>query len=334
MPLIAESQIPTISITNRVTQFEKVFVIGLPERTDKRDALVLMASLTGIKLTWLDGVKGSDVTNKALPLGWDPTKMPENNLGSWRGHTNAIRQILSADLSSALIMEDDMDWDVHLKPQLSLFASAAKKIQTQPADNLFSQLPSPLAAPSPYGQNWDMLWLGSCATTFDEHLPPDLQIPAQERDGRKILILDDETVPSWNHIKGNLSFGWEEYPPQTRIVHVPGDNICSFAYALSASGARKALEYLGLEGQHKAFDNHLSDLCRVRANGMRCVGVVPSLFVHHRPRGRVDGDSDINVGGGNGEIREVGMTENILYSTRLNLGNLLRGFQPERQWPD
>ncbi|KAI1370446.1 glycosyltransferase family 25 protein [Hypoxylon crocopeplum] len=313
-------------VFNETLGFEKVFVIGLPERSDKRDALTLMSALTGFKLSWIDGVIGKTISDKALPFGWDRETMRDSNLGSWRGHINVMRHIVEKGVSSALIMEDDMDWDVHVKAQLAQFAPAAQSLQKDFHKN------QSIEAPSPYGQDWDMLWLGSCVTTFDEDLPEHLQIPPEERDSRKILIHDDPTVPPPGHILGNGSFSWESYPPQTRIVYVPGDNVCSFAYALSASGAQKALQYMGLEGQNKPFDNHLSDLCRMRVNGIRCVSVVPSLFVHHRPKGKISADSDINKAGGNEEVREVGFTENILYSTRLNLGNLVRGLEPEKQW--
>ncbi|KAI2602032.1 glycosyltransferase family 25 protein [Hypoxylon sp. NC1633] len=314
-------------VFNETLGFEKVFVIGLPERSDKRDALSLMSALTGFKLTWIRGVLGKSIADKALPLGWNRETMQDSNLGSWRGHVDAMRTIVEEGISSALIMEDDMDWDVHVKAELAQFATAAQSLQKGFHRN------QSIGSPSPYGQDWDMLWLGSCVVFFDEQLAEHLQIPPEQRDDRKVLIHDDPTVPPPGHILANGSFSWESYPPYTRIVYVPGDNICSFAYALSAAGARKALEYMGLEGQYKPFDNHLSDLCRMRINGMRCVSVVPGLFVHHRPKGRVSGDSDINLGP-NEEMREVGFTENVVYSTRLNLKNLLRGLEPEKQWAD
>ncbi|KAH7029497.1 uncharacterized protein B0I36DRAFT_133280 [Microdochium trichocladiopsis] len=322
------------SVYNETLGFEKVFAIGLPERTDKRDALSLMSALTGFTISWIDGVRGATVPDKALPIGWDRKGgMSDTNLGSWRGHMNAMRRIVDERISSALIMEDDMDWDVSLKDRLADFAGASKEIQR---DSWFVEAPgrnTTIASPSPYGQDWDMLWVGSCASTFGNLLPEHLQIPAELRDDREVLITGDATVPPKHHRVGNGGWSWDEYSDQTRIVYVPGDNICSFAYALSYTGAQRALEYMSLEGQHKPFDNHLSDLCRLRANGMRCVSIVPSLFVHHRPRGRVSGDSDINNGGGD-EFREVGATENVLYSTRLNLARLLKGEEPLKQWND
>jgi len=319
------------SIRNSTLGFEKIFVIGLKERSDKRDALALMASVTGVKLEWIEGVKGADVPDKALPLGWDREKMSDSNLGSWRGHMEAIKRIVDEDLSSALIMEDDMDWDIAIKNQLYQFALGSHEIQ---AGLTPEPRPDDQCRDSPYGSHWDLLWLGSCSSTFPEDLPKNLAVP--KPDSRKYLIKDDRTVAPEEHIKGNHAFSWEDYPPRTRIVHVPGDNICSFAYALSNAGARKALFDLGLEGQHKPYDNHLSDLCRLRRQEMRCVSVVPSLFVHHKPKGRMDGDSDINgkklKEGEEPPVREVGFTENIVYSSRLNLGNLVTGRDPVPQW--
>ncbi|KAH7014628.1 uncharacterized protein B0I36DRAFT_369565 [Microdochium trichocladiopsis] len=213
------------------TEHGSIFAIGLADRTDKCDALSLISAVTGFTITWIDGVRGSTVPDKALPIGWDRKG----------GHMNTMRRIVDEGITSALIMEDDMDWDVSLKDRLADFAG--------------------------------------------------------------VLIGGDASVPPRHYRVGNAGWKWDEYPDNTRVVYVPGDNICSFAYALSHTGAKRALD------------------------------VVPSLFVHHRPRGRVSGDSDINNGGGD-EFREVGTTENVLYSTRLNLARLLKGEKPVKQWDD
>lgn len=48
-------------------QFEKILVVGLKERSDRRDVMALQASLTGINIEWMNGLKGEDVIDKALP---------------------------------------------------------------------------------------------------------------------------------------------------------------------------------------------------------------------------------------------------------------------------
>lgn len=90
------------------------------------------------------------------------------------------------NISTALILEDDADWDVRIREQLQDFALSARAL-TQPlsenpssyadntfpvpqgpdalpaADLLFDNLPSTIPPKhSPYGDNWDVLWVGHC----------------------------------------------------------------------------------------------------------------------------------------------------------------------------
>lgn len=79
-------------VSNNTLGFSKVFVIGLPERSDKRDAIALSSALTGFHVEWVDGVKGEDIPDKALPFGVEREKLWNTNLGSWRGHMTAVRR--------------------------------------------------------------------------------------------------------------------------------------------------------------------------------------------------------------------------------------------------
>ena len=71
-------------------QFEKIFAINLPARTDHRDALLLASTLTNIKIDLIDGVKGDAVLDKVLPPQARGGKFATANVGSWRAHMNAI----------------------------------------------------------------------------------------------------------------------------------------------------------------------------------------------------------------------------------------------------
>lgn len=82
-------------MANGTLGFGKVFVVGLPERTDKRDALALTSALTGFNVEWVDGVRGESIADKAVPFRVDRKKLMETNLGSWRGHMNAVRRYCS-----------------------------------------------------------------------------------------------------------------------------------------------------------------------------------------------------------------------------------------------
>lgn len=348
-------------VTNGTLGFGKVFVVGLPERTDKRDAIALSSSLTGFDIEWIDGVRGESIPDKAVPFGIDRKILMETNLGSWRGHMNAVRKIVVDNLDSALIMEDDMDWDVRLKPQLELTAAGARAVVSSLPDKLFPTGRTSSTIPiSPYGDDWDVLWLGHCGEPFPEDLPENKDLPDDDPGlqamARHWTILNDATVPPLDKITGIVDF--KAHPERTRWVHVTGAPICTFAYALSQRGARKILYDLSVDKLAGPFDNALAGLCR-RAVGSwshlakgeavegdrgldaKCLSVTPPLFFHHKAKGLISADSDIqNYGGGDNEgenspppeVREKGSTENIVWSARLNLYNMLAGREMESQW--
>ena len=58
---------------------------------------------------------------------------------------------VASDLDTAMIIEDDVDWDVAIKEQMPLISDAMRN---------FSRVDS--SSPAPYGRSWDVPWLGHC----------------------------------------------------------------------------------------------------------------------------------------------------------------------------
>ena len=75
-------------------QFQKIFVINLPSRTDHRDAMSLAAAMTGLKLEYVEGV--TDVNPKSLPPGGKESSLDSGGLGNWRAHMNVARMSVSS----------------------------------------------------------------------------------------------------------------------------------------------------------------------------------------------------------------------------------------------
>lgn len=73
-------------------QFEHIFVVGLPARSDRRDGMALGASLTGVKVEFIDGIAGSDIAEKAITLPKEGKAIEGGSLGAWRAHINAIQE--------------------------------------------------------------------------------------------------------------------------------------------------------------------------------------------------------------------------------------------------
>lgn len=59
-------------------------------RSDRRDALTLAATSTGMQVEFIDGERGENIVEKALP----PNKHGLNNgtIGAWRSHANILQK--------------------------------------------------------------------------------------------------------------------------------------------------------------------------------------------------------------------------------------------------
>ncbi|KAI9806597.1 MAG: hypothetical protein M1825_006054 [Sarcosagium campestre] len=305
------------STSNATLGFEKILVINLPERTDKRDAMTLSASLSGLKIDWISAVRGSTLPDVALPFGAgrnEGSGLSDGNIGSWRSHMNAVRSIVENGYSSALILEDDVDWDIRIKTQMAQFARGVRFLLPDPESTAPSE--------SPYGDGWDLLWIGHCG----ESLRP-------EGDRRTYVIYDDPTVPDFNHVS-EPDFNLTDWPEYTRLVHHSWGPICSFAYALSYSGAQKLLYHLGVNELTAPYDNALALMCRYLTLDMKCISATPEYMFHHRARGLKSKDSDIQDVRDDNNIREKGYSKNIVWSMRRNLKQQILGTKPELQWDE
>jgi len=55
--------------------------------------MILGAALSQLKINFVDGVRGEDVNEKAIPVPEDRNnRLKGPVLGSWRGHMNAIHE--------------------------------------------------------------------------------------------------------------------------------------------------------------------------------------------------------------------------------------------------
>jgi GR25 family glycosyltransferase involved in LPS biosynthesis len=314
--------------------------------------MVLAAALSNIEIEFIDGVLGPTVPDKSIPAAQGQERQPEPSIGSWRGHMNAIQEVVRRNLTSVLILEDDADWDVRIREQLHAFALSSQ-VLTQPLhgtkeayiDSTYPHLPkdSPSTVSeiafenlpatevpkvSPYGDNWDAFWIGHCGMHFP--FADNTIIPK----GR--VVHTDQTVPQQQYlwtiaIPDDVK---EQYPNHTRVVHHVQDGICSLGYAISQNGARQLLYEIGLKNFNAAFDILLRWYCE-GVEGRRyhnCLTLQPSLFQHHRPAGLKKYVSDISDHGAG--FQEKAFTDVIRWSVRMNADAILAREPLVDQWPD
>lgn len=267
----------------------------------------------------INGVKGEDVQNKSLPSleGLPKDDKARNNIiGCWRAHLNFAQTIVRNKLSSALVLEDDADWDTHLKDQLESFAQGSQFVTGNPSGS---------KPHSPYGDDWDLLWLGHCSSTI------------MPNDERRFMIGNDFTVPP---IDGRINFAavpdmaQEGYDNSTRVVYQASNGVCLYSYALSYRGAQRLLRDQALLKSFAPIDIGIGHLCGSES-GFKCIGVFPQLIDSHKAAGRISRDSDIGSYSAK-EFRPTGYTFNIVHSARLNLDRMLVDplAPPQRQRPN
>lgn len=267
-------------------------------------------------------------------------------------------RIVREKINSALILEDDADWDLRIKQQMHDFALSARALTQQPLSPVagrtnetppaitFDDLPvTRMPTRNPYGDDWDVLWLGHCGIKRPGAGAEDAwPAPSQAIARGHVVHFDDPTVPEPHHLhdfKGssgaNDRSGNADFRNHTRTVHHPQDGFCSVAYAVSQRGAQKMLWYMGVRAFDAWFDTMLPNFCGGKdlagLDPPTCVAVQPQLFDQHNPRGESWKESDI-FSPGKG-FRDVPETFNIRWSTRINLPKLLSGSTDYTdQWPD
>ena len=245
-----------------------------------------------------------ELVHAFMEIGPQESKHPGRGSAlAWLAHLDLIKFFIASDLDTAMIMEDDVDWDIAIKEQMSLLSDAVRNFsQVDPND------------PAPYGRSWDILWPGHCG-----ELTTDSTVRLEFNDttlGRpkpldSYIGFSEFAV---NNAKGaNIKTGH-------RAVQMAVFPVCSFAYALNRENAQKVLTWAG-RGQDEAFDVVLNRGCR--EGHLKCITVNPEIMHHYAPPDGYGYVSSVKAGDGKGEGSEEGdfesakgHTANIIHSAR------------------
>ena len=188
---------------------------------------------------------------------------------AWLAHLDLLKYVIASGISSALIVEDDVDWDVNVKTQMRLVS-----------DNVREFMQAPATDSSPFGSGWDVLWLGHCGDELAEW----------NIDYADDTIVDVQIFTGWSK-KYLLT---QYLPLGHRAVQFVQDAGCTFGYGVTREGSRKILHFLGA-GQDEAFDVGLMSQC-VNGN-LKCLTVLPELMHHYTPlegTGYVSPNDEVN----------------------------------------
>lgn len=110
---------------NETLGFQNIFVLNLPKRVDRRDMMTLMAMASDLKIDFFDALDGNQTAQVRLPkidmieyLKETSYSFTPGQLGCYRSNLNIMQHIVNNRISSALIIQDDADWDEGIKSSL------------------------------------------------------------------------------------------------------------------------------------------------------------------------------------------------------------------------
>ncbi|CAG8981530.1 hypothetical protein HYALB_00003103 [Hymenoscyphus albidus] len=249
-PKVHQNRTSISDILNSTLGFQKLFVINLPSRTDRRDAVSLAAAVRNFHIDFIEGVGGDSVPDNVLPPegSEENVKLSKGVRGSWRSHINDLQEIVHKNISTAMIFEDDVDWDIRVRSQLQSFAFASQVLTSKKLDLQYTtwtrrRIQRPRRIPLRRAK-----LLGcSLARTLRSRIPAYKNNLYVDENNLLLTNPNDETVPLPKYLKahpfGPLDALASSFPPHTRVYHrASGGAICTAAYAVSQRGARRLLQ--------------------------------------------------------------------------------------------
>jgi len=250
----------------------------------RRSKLIQMANVTGLDLTIPDMPEWSDddIRSFTQALAYDGRETGRGSKLSWLSHNYVLEAFLKSDLETALIIEDDVDWDIHLKNVQVPAAAAAARTLFEPATSY-------------WGNNsaWDVMYLGHCGDWFSRlqaGIGEGHQYP-ENLTSRHHITFPDPSMPANDSLHPMTArfVTALRLPEHTRALHRSAFPLCTFGYAVTKASARRIVEVVApiTRPEHMAFDMMMTTGCKAR--GLKCYTLNPEIF-HHMP-----GDSLIKI---------------------------------------
>jgi hypothetical protein len=270
-----------ITPANATLGFGGLFVVSGPG-SPRREHLKQAAAITELELTIPEQKEWTG--QEILDFRWDNVSESKVGVGStkaWLSHHLVLRAFLDSGLETALIFEDDVDWDIRLRSQqIPLAQKAARALTKSKADEE--------CYPWGHPDTWDLFYLGHCGDYFNDlkkgvgvghHHPHHLQAIPHE-------LFEDQTIPDRTDLHPFTAslLTALSVPEHTRVLHRSQFPLCSFGYSVTRVSAEKILSTVAppkedISRELIAYDAAILDGCRF-GKFLNCYSITPELFHH------------------------------------------------------
>jgi Glycosyltransferase family 25 (LPS biosynthesis protein) len=121
-------------LANSTLDFGKIYVLNLETREDRRDEMTFIAAASGLQLSFVPGVNSKTLETQSLPDSYavPGVILEPAHLACYRGHANIWRKIVEEGVQTALILEDDIDWDLTIRESIPRLKEGLAKITGDP----------------------------------------------------------------------------------------------------------------------------------------------------------------------------------------------------------
>ncbi|KAJ5928185.1 hypothetical protein N7466_007141 [Penicillium verhagenii] len=219
--------------------------------------------------------------------------------------------MVSEDIETALILEDDVDWDINVR---DVFAELSRQMSSQKEFNQLTPQREPI--PTPYGSGWDILYVGSSSNIPNlDNLPPR-------------YIYQDPNAPEYDHVGRSYRLEMELWGVNTseqansRVVAPSWYPVGALGYAVTKSAAQTLLYNLGgYQGLQSPVD--LAMIGLIQKGVLDAYTVIPPLITPFWVGGARDSDINEEKDMEESEKRVLG-SENLRNSARLALADLVK----------
>lgn len=254
------------NVANSTLGFSSIYAVSRKD-SPRRQSLLDAAALTSLDITIPVQPSWTKEDTTRIKAAENST-VNEGSARAWLGHLNALEEFLKSTDETALIIEDDVDWDTRIRTQqIPQTAYAIREL---------------LESHQGYYGNpdlWDIIWLGHCGDSFSASQGSNMSV---------IKAFNDPTMPNLDELHPwtqNFLHKIGAKQNQQRLVYKSVRPLCTFAYAVNRASAFRILNELAVgeplrptEHPCRAYDVRLLEGCR--DEGYRCITVNPELFHH------------------------------------------------------
>ena len=185
-------------------------------------------------------------------------------------------RMISLNVSSALVIESDADWDMRIRSVMQRLAHGVRMLVDWPFDKPHH---TNAAHIDPYGDSWDILWIGHCGSSHGGNM--------------RMYSWNDTTVPrkgkTWTYMPALTE---EQYVPGTRSVFQFGKTTCTIGYAVTLQAAKKLVKYF--KKVNANVDDMMSWLCTEKQD-LVCLAVWPQIMTAADTKSNIDHDKKDDI---------------------------------------